>query len=138
MGNYKSSTDKKRRSYNYRREYFKKYPGYLGCIWFCSQCKKPIIGKKNVQVDHILALNAGGANKRFNLVAICKKCNLKKSDKTGIYLVNGMVSKILEVLTFGIQDLVVSVFKILTAFIFSKIGLIVIMLFFVYYIYFWR
>lgn len=34
-----------RESNDYRSEYFKKNPGLLGCIWFCSQCGVPLKGK---------------------------------------------------------------------------------------------
>lgn len=69
-----------RRSYDYRGEYFKKNPGLFGCIWFCSLCHKPLIGKKNVEVDHIRPLNKGGLNHVSNCTACCRECNRSKSD----------------------------------------------------------
>ena len=46
-------SQKKRASFNYRNEYFKKNPGIYGNIWFCSQCGKILIGKHNVYtVNH--------------------------------------------------------------------------------------
>lgn len=47
-------SQKKRASFNYRNEYFKKNPGIYGNIWFCSQCGKILIGKHNVVIDHIV------------------------------------------------------------------------------------
>ena len=88
----KSKTQLKRAAYNYRAEYFKRNPGLFGCIWFCSQCHKMLIGRKNVQVDHIWALGAGGINRKINIVAICATCNKKNSDNLGVYLVKGEIS----------------------------------------------
>lgn len=70
-----------RESYPYRAEYFKQNPGLFGNIWFCSICHKPLIGKKNVEVDHIRPLNKGGRNHVSNCTSCCKKCNREKSDK---------------------------------------------------------
>ena len=67
-------SQKKRASFNYRNEYFKKNPGIYGNIWFCSQCGKILIGKHNVVIDHIVPLNSiAGVNRTFNTVAICQK-----------------------------------------------------------------
>lgn len=102
-----SKTQKKRVAYNYRYYYFKKYPGLIhGHLWFCSQCGKPLWNKSSVQVDHILALGAGGVNRVINTVAICGKCNLRKSDKVGFlghYVVRGYFAKIVEVVLFGVS-----------------------------------
>jgi 5-methylcytosine-specific restriction protein A len=37
--------------------------------------------KKNLQIDHIYPMARGGTNDLDNLQILCKKCNLKKSDK---------------------------------------------------------
>jgi 5-methylcytosine-specific restriction endonuclease McrA len=86
---------------DYRAAYFRKSPGLLGFIWFCSQCGKPLLGKHNVQVDHIIApsrvskkkynwkgqlksdtsILARALNTSFNLAAACGDCNRKKSNK---------------------------------------------------------
>lgn len=70
-----------RESYPYRAEYFKHNPGLFGNIWFCSICHKVLIGKKNVEVDHIRPLNKGGRNHVSNCTSTCKACNRSKSDK---------------------------------------------------------
>lgn len=129
-----SKTQLKRQKYDYRYHYFKKNPGLFGVIWFCSQCHKILIGKKNVQVDHIWALGAGGVNRIINTAAICKKCNSHKSDKTGLWLLNGIIGKIIEMIIFRTRDVVkfilsffISIFKaILSAF--GKITYIVIVI----------
>lgn len=85
-----------RESYNYRSEYFKRNPGLFGCVWFCSQCYKPLIGKKNVYIDHIIPLSKGGRNHVSNCTAICGKCNRAKSDKIDGRIVKGQAFKVVE------------------------------------------
>ena len=94
-----SYSQRKRAKLDYRREYFKHNPGLFGNIWFCSQCGRPLVGKQNVEVDHIIPLNSiAGQNKRYNLVAICSTCNKHKSDNGGMYIVKGGIAKIFEVI----------------------------------------
>lgn len=116
-----SKTQEKRDAYNYRYYYFKKYPGLIhGHLWFCSQCSKPLWNKSSVQVDHILALGLGGVNRVINTVAICGRCNLKKSDKVGFlghYVVRGYVAKVIEVILFGIRRSVSFTFSSAKAFV---------------------
>lgn len=96
---------KKRASYNYRSEYFKRNPGIYGSIWFCSQCGKMLIGKHNVVIDHIVPLNSvAGVNRTFNTVAICQSCNSKKSDIIDYRIVKGYLAKIFEVFTSHLPD----------------------------------
>lgn len=90
------STQEYRASYNYREEYFKKNPGLFGCIWFCSQCFRPLIGKHNVVVDHIRPLNKGGLNHVSNCTACCPKCNSSKSDIVDGRMYKGYVFKFFE------------------------------------------
>lgn len=85
-----------RQSYNYRSEYFKRNPGIFGCIWFCSQCFRPLIGRKNVVIDHIVPLSRGGRNHVSNCTAICQKCNRAKSDKIDGRIVRGGIYKMFE------------------------------------------
>lgn len=114
-----------RNSYNYREEYFKRNPGLFGFMWFCSQCGRPLFGKNQVQVDHIIppskfarkrynrngelikntSFMAETMNNRFNLVATCAKCNRKKSDDIGLCTVKGGVAKVFETVLFGTQRL---------------------------------
>ena len=53
----RSYSQRKRDEFDYRREYFKHNPGIFGCVWTCAYCHRPIVGKQNVQVDHIMPLN---------------------------------------------------------------------------------
>ncbi len=106
------STTEKRNSYPYRKEYFKRNPGLFGTVWFCSQCGKPLIGKSNVIVDHIVPLKHGGINRTFNCVAICSKCNLKKGAKVDGRIVKGYASKILQSSLFTAQSVIGKTLKI--------------------------
>ena len=90
------TTQEYRASYNYREEYFKQNPGLFGCVWFCSQCFKPLIGKKNVVVDHIRPLNKGGRNHVSNCTACCRECNAAKSDIVDGRMYRGYVFKAFE------------------------------------------
>lgn len=42
----------------------------------CAYC-----GREATEVDHIIAIANGGTNEPSNLVAACKPCNGRKSDK---------------------------------------------------------
>lgn len=90
------TTQEYRASYDYRREYFKKNPGLFGCIWFCSQCYRPLFGKNQVVVDHIRPLNKGGLNHVSNCTACCRKCNAAKSDIVDGRVLKGQIFKVFE------------------------------------------
>ena len=95
------TTQEYRASYDYRREYFKRNPGLFNCIWFCSQCGKPLIGRKMVVVDHIRPLNKGGLNHVSNCTACCEKCNSAKSDIVDGRMYKGYIFKFFESLGSG-------------------------------------
>lgn len=105
----KTLTQKRREAYDYRHEYLKRNPGLFGCMWFCSQCGKPILGKGSLQVDHIMPLNKGGINRTFNTVAICPTCNSKKSDTVDLRVAKGYAAKIFEVIAFTAQKVVITI-----------------------------
>lgn len=90
------TTQEYRRSYDYRSAYFKTNPGLFGYVWFCSQCYRPLLGRSNVVVDHIVPLNKGGRNHVSNCTAICAACNSSKSDKVDGRIVKGKVFKVFE------------------------------------------
>ena len=124
-------SQKKRASFNYRNEYFKKNPGIYGNIWFCSQCGKILIGKHNVVIDHIMPLNnVAGVNRTFNTVAICQKCNSSKSDSVDYRVVKGYLAKLFEVFTSHLPDalaLVLSLIVSLAYLIFNLLFILVTM-----------
>lgn len=90
------STQEYRASYDYRKEYFRKNPGLFGCIWFCSQCYRPLFGKDQVVIDHIVPLNKGGVNHVSNCTACCRKCNAEKSDTVDGRVLKGKIFKVFE------------------------------------------
>lgn len=100
----RSYSQRKRDKLDYRAEYFKHNPGLFGCIWKCAYCQRLLIGRRNVQVDHIMPLNnVLGRNARYNLVAACGKCNRDKSDKVDGRVALGYLSKVFEVILFSVQ-----------------------------------
>lgn len=121
-----------RNSYDYRGEYFKKNPGLFGCIWFCAYCGRPLFGRKQVQVDHVVppskfahkkydrhgnlvkntSVMAETFNNEFNLVSSCAKCNRKKSDGVGLYTARGGIAKVLQTAMFRAQDALVHTGKL--------------------------
>ena len=109
-------SQKKRASFNYRNEYFKKNPGIYGNIWFCSQCGKILLGKHNVVIDHIMPLNnVAGVNRTFNTVAICQKCNSSKSDSVDYRVVKGYLAKLFEVFTSHLPDALALVLSLIVS-----------------------
>lgn len=109
-------SQKKRASFNYRNEYFKKNPGIYGNIWFCSQCGEILIGKHNVVIDHIMPLNnVAGVNRTFNTVAICQKCNSSKSDSVDYRVVKGYLAKLFEVFTSHLPDALALVLSLIVS-----------------------
>ena len=109
-------SQKKRASFNYRNEYFKKNPGIYGNIWFCSQCGKILIGKHNVVIDHIMPLNnVAGVNRTLNTVAICQKCNSSKSDSVDYRVVKGYLAKLFEVFTSHLPDALALVLSLIVS-----------------------
>lgn len=111
-----SNTQERRSKYDYRTEYFKHNKGLFGCIYFCSQCGKPLL-KKDVEVDHIVPLAKLGVNHRLNCVACCRKCNRSKSDKLDERAIKGVFVKVIEEILIGISNLVMltisSLYKLL-------------------------
>lgn len=101
-----SYAQKKRDKMDYRAAYFAHNPGLFGCVWKCAYCNSPIIGKHNVEVDHIIPLNSPlGKNARYNLVASCRHCNRQKSDSFDGRVVKGYLSKVFEIIVFSVQKL---------------------------------
>jgi len=111
-----------RDSNDYRRQYFEKNRGFMGMLYLCSQCMRPMFRtSRRLQVDHIIApsrfsnkkkvggkffgkqqgvkdtsIGARFLNNSFNCVAICDTCNRHKSNKLGFYVVRGITAKAME------------------------------------------
>ena len=58
-------------------------------------------------VDHIVPLNKHGINRTFNTVASCGKCNSRKSDLVDGRIVRGYIAKVVEVIIFTTQKLII-------------------------------
>ena len=121
-------SQKKRASFNYRNEYFKKNPGIYSNIWFCSQCGKILIGKRNVVIDHIVPLNSiAGVNRTFNTVAICQKCNSSKSDRIDYRIAKGYLAKIFEVFTSHLPDALALILSLVVSIVYQILNLLFIL-----------
>jgi hypothetical protein len=96
------------RSSNYRQKYFSQFSENKR-IFRCAYCGK-LMFRKNVTVDHIIPVNKmkfskfykfigftllrlKSVNNTRNLVSACKKCNSKKSDKGGLWIIRGFLGK---------------------------------------------
>lgn len=102
--------EKYTRSSDYRTQFFKHNKGYKhdGKTYHCAYCGKKI-KKDELEVDHVVAIDAvknhilarlfifllgiHNINDTKNLVASCKKCNRKKSNKQGLWVLRGYLGR---------------------------------------------
>lgn len=98
----------KKRSSNYRKIFFSNYDTFFKDYYICSYCGK-LLKKEEVTVDHIIPiakaqkndfyrkilkkLNIININDYRNLTCSCSKCNFRKSNKAGIWVVRGFLGK---------------------------------------------
>lgn len=93
-----SKKPKYERSDDYRYQYIRAHPGFMGKYYLCPYCGR-IMLKKTMQVDHIVSINLankhrayrvlvpdGNINNLHNLTASCPKCNNRKSDSGGFWI----------------------------------------------------
>lgn len=92
------------RSGNYRKDFFEENPGPHRCAY----CGRRIRGDK-IEVDHLIPVAKAktstsirawlqicgikNVNDTRNLVASCKNCNRKKSDKMGFWVIRGAIGR---------------------------------------------
>lgn len=92
------------RASNYRQIFFSRTKG----PYKCRYCNKKLT-KSNLYVDHIIPVSkaqktksgplllkingCNNVNDIKNLAPACKNCNLKKSDKMGIWVIRGILGK---------------------------------------------
>ena len=104
--NYKYRTYDKRyeRSTNYRKEFFDTHKGPYRCAYCGKRLKDDYI-----EVDHLIPVSKAktstgvrtwlqlcgvkNVNDPKNLVASCKKCNRKKSDNMGHWVIRGAIGR---------------------------------------------
>lgn len=96
-------------SSNYREEFFKHHAPVLKKYYFCIYCGR-LLTRRTLQVDHIVPIHKAktnkwvrrylsrkkfqkGVNDYHNLGASCRKCNLSKSDKMGLWTIRGKIGK---------------------------------------------
>ena len=99
------------RSSNYRYKYFKAHPGLFNTFYQCAYCGR-IRTRKYITVDHIIPVdkvikgkkrekykqmlkrrNITDINDIRNLVSACKRCNSKKSARTGLWIMRGRIGR---------------------------------------------
>lgn len=96
------------RSDNYRKEFFKAQKPVNNALYRCAYCGKKFTFQQ-IQVDHIFPVNElsysgivrkraasygiANANDVKNLCCACKKCNLKKGTKLGMWVIRGFLGK---------------------------------------------
>lgn len=92
----------------YRRDFFKRYKPVHGKYYLCAYCGKKLTRQKST-VDHIIPvakaaqslklqkmlfrMGIADINDPRNLVASCARCNKKKSDKMGLWIIRGFIGK---------------------------------------------
>ena len=89
-----------KRSADYRYQYIKKHPGFLG-LYMCAYCGK-IIKKDKMEVDHVISVDLAAHSRLYrlllfgknvndtnNLVASCHACNRKKTNHGGLWIIRG-------------------------------------------------
>lgn len=98
---------------HYRKTFFDANKGLFGNgnYYWCAYCGR-IFSRKNITVDHLIPVNKvlqgkekekyrrklrlhgiSDVNQAENLVAACRSCNLKKSTKTGIWVLRGRMGR---------------------------------------------
>lgn len=98
------------RSATYRDDFFRANRGYKknGKDYHCAYCGKKL-KKAKIEVDHVVAVDAvkkkilarlfiiltgiKNVNDPKNLVASCRRCNRKKSNKQGLWVLRGYLGR---------------------------------------------
>jgi hypothetical protein len=115
---YRAYDKRYERSSNYRKEFFEHHKGPYRCAYCGRRLKNELI-----EVDHLVPVSKAKSkigvrnwlhicgildvNDPKNLVASCKNCNRKKSDKMGFWVIRGMLGRFNIVWT--IRDIIVAI-----------------------------
>lgn len=101
----KKKQNKFERSSDYRMQFMRRWPPEAGGYYHCVYCGRKI-KTQDMQVDHVIAVDMAkhnfllrlflpdGVNETKNLVPSCRKCNRKKSNYGGLWLIRGYYWKI--------------------------------------------
>lgn len=98
-----------RRSYDYRKQFFKSNSGLFGKgLYFCSYCGK-LIRENQLEVDHLFCINSAqnnasvrwimkkigidNINSEKNIVPACVRCNRRKGKKSGLWILRGLIGR---------------------------------------------
>lgn len=101
----KSRKKNYQRGSNYRNTFFSKNKAFR---YRCAYCGKRL-KQEDVEVDHLIPVSAAqnslfirillnicgitNINEEKNLVSACRKCNRKKSDKIGLWVIRGAIGR---------------------------------------------
>jgi 5-methylcytosine-specific restriction endonuclease McrA len=101
---YRSYNKRYERGSNYRAEFFKHNKGPHRCVYCGKRLKST-----DIEVDHLIPVSKAkssigarvwlricgifNVNDHRNLVASCKRCNRKKSDKIGFWVLRGLIGR---------------------------------------------
>jgi 5-methylcytosine-specific restriction endonuclease McrA len=123
---YRSYDKRYERGSGYRQTFFESNNGPYRCAYCGKRLKDDYI-----EVDHLIPVSKAktstgvrtwlqlcgikNVNDARNLVASCKKCNRKKSDKTGFWVIRGAIGRYNIIWT--IKDIVVTLVIICVAYI---------------------
>lgn len=89
---------------SYRNIFFRNYKPAIGDIYFCAYCGRPL-SRKSITIDHIYPVGRvrksaslqrtlerkgiSSVNDPLNLAPACSRCNQRKSDKMGLWVIKG-------------------------------------------------
>lgn len=114
------------RSTTYRNVYFKHNKGIFHKWYLCAYCRRTFLQKDIVEVDHIVAVNVvkhsmlfrflfgilgKDVNDTMNLVGACRRCNRKKSDKGGKWILRGSTGSLIHRFLQDLSNLTENVLK---------------------------
>ena len=96
------------RSTDYRQSFFKERPYDRGRKYRCVYCGK-LLKKSQVEVDHVIPVDKAANYNKYkrllrlsgcktindvkNLSASCRKCNRRKSNKAGYWIIRGFLGR---------------------------------------------
>lgn len=112
------------RSRTYRDNYLDRHKGAAG-LYMCVYCGR-IMTRRTMQVDHVIPVGKANCwiywrllkrgknlNEVCNLVAACPRCNRRKSDKGGLWIVRGLIGPYIWPVIWAIRLILVIVLAVI-------------------------